>query len=93
MNLLHIAIDSGLKITLPVETVIVTVSDSSVGITLDNQMHIFERFYKTDKACDHAFGGNGLGLSLVKKIIDLHITADSKPRGGSGFSVLLSIKK
>lgn len=48
------AIDSSLKITLPVETAIVTVSDSSVRITLDNQMHIFERFYKTDKARDHA---------------------------------------
>lgn len=50
------AIDSSLKITLPVETAIVTVSDSSVRITLDNQMHIFERFYKADKARHHALG-------------------------------------
>lgn len=38
----------------------------------DSLMHIFERFYKADKSRNRNIGGNGLGLSIVKKFIDLY---------------------
>jgi signal transduction histidine kinase len=53
---------------------------------------IFERFYKVDKARDRALGGSGLGLSLVKKITQLHggrISVDSEPGRGTAFEIFL----
>jgi signal transduction histidine kinase len=71
------------------------ITDSGVGIAPADQMRIFERFYKADKARDRSLGGNGLGLSLVKKIVELHgggITVESTPGKGSTFIVTLPSK-
>lgn len=70
----------------------VTVADSGAGIAPEDQPHIFERFYKADKARRRAEGGNGLGLSIVKKIVDLHhgtVRVDSQPGAGTTFTVSL----
>jgi len=66
--------------------------DTGIGIAAENQIHIFERFYKVDKSRDRALGGNGLGLSLAKKIVELHsgqITPESELGKGSTFTVIL----
>jgi signal transduction histidine kinase len=55
-------------------------------------VHIFERFYKVDKSRNRTQGGNGLGLSLAKKIVELHgghITLQSELGKGSTFIVYL----
>lgn len=73
--------------------------DTGIGIRSEDQIHIFERFYKVDKSRDRALGGNGLGLSLAKKIVELHegqITPQSEINKGTTFTItlpkLLSIK-
>jgi signal transduction histidine kinase len=70
----------------------IRISDTGVGISPEDQIHLFERFYKADKARDRALGGNGLGLSLVKKIVELHeghITVESTIDQGTSFEVFL----
>ncbi|MFB9275724.1 sensor histidine kinase [Cohnella cellulosilytica] len=54
------------------QNVRVTIADSGPGISEHEQEHIFKPFYKVDKSRDRAVGGNGIGLSIVKRIVDLH---------------------
>lgn len=96
VNLLHNAIkftpDGGvIKITADGE--LVTISDTGWGMGKEDLPHIFERFYKADKARDRSLGGNGLGLALVKKILDLHgfsIAVESEKNTGTRFTIRLN---
>ena len=72
--------------------VIVTVADQGIGIPLDEQGRIFERFYRVDDHLSRQTQGSGLGLYLAKSIIDAHrgrIWVASAPGKGSAFSVAL----
>ena len=99
LNLLHNAIkftpEGGqvdIALSTDGESTIVRISDTGIGIAAEDQVHIFERFYKVDKARDRSIGGNGLGLSLVKKIIELHdggITVESETGKGTVFQIVL----
>jgi two-component system phosphate regulon sensor histidine kinase PhoR len=67
------------------------VRDNGVGIPPEDQEHIFDRFYRVDKARSRETGGTGLGLSIVKQLVTMHggeITVHSEPNRGSEFKVV-----
>lgn len=71
------------------ETVIVQVADTGCGIPADDLPHIFERFYRVEKARQGDTVGAGLGLAIVKRILDLHgveISVHSVPQAGTTFT-------
>jgi heavy metal sensor kinase len=73
----------------------VAVSDSGPGIPAEHLAHIFDRFYRVDRARSRDSGGAGLGLSIARELIRAHdgeITVDSVPGGGTVFTVLLPVK-
>ncbi len=75
--------------TLPGEKeVIISVKDTGLGIPEEDIPRIFERFYRVEKTRSRDMGGSGLGLSIVKHIIELHnskISVQSKPGEGTEF--------
>ena len=73
-----------------------SVKDTGVGIPQEDAKHIFDRFYRVDKARSRETGGTGLGLSIVRQMVQLHggeITVDSQPGKGSTFTVTLPVRK
>lgn len=72
------------------DNAILEVSDTGVGIPEDAVEHIFERFYRVDKARSRASGGSGLGLSIVRTIVQRNrgqIQVSSAPGQGTTFTV------
>lgn len=72
------------------------VSDTGIGIPDEAQGHLFERFYRVDKARSRSTGGTGLGLSIVERIVALHggrIDVESKMGEGSTFTVHLPLER
>ena len=73
----------------------ITIKDSGIGMKAETITHIFERFYMEDKARSKTAGGSGLGLSIVKKIVEMHqgsINVASKCGEGTIFKVILPLK-
>ena len=73
----------------------ISVKDPGVGIAPDAVDHIFDRFHVLDKAGDHLFGGIGIGLPLVRAVVQNHdgmIRVDSAPGRGSTFTVELPFR-
>jgi signal transduction histidine kinase len=71
---------------------ILEVSDDGVGIPDDQLERIFERFYQIDGSATRRYGGIGLGLALVKEIVEAHggqVHVESQPGSGSTFRVAL----
>jgi heavy metal sensor kinase len=71
---------------------VVTVRDSGIGIAAEHLSHVFDRFYRVDKARTRAEGGTGLGLSIAQSIAVAHggrIELDSAPSQGTTCTVRL----
>jgi signal transduction histidine kinase len=104
-RLFLILIDNAVKYTPPEGSVtvsacetnniaVVTVADTGIGIPPENLPHIFERFYRVDKARSREQGGAGLGLSIGRWIVEAHngkILAESQVGEGSTFRVELPL--
>lgn len=70
----------------------VQIADTGMGIPSDALPHIFDRFYTADPSRSRSKSGNGLGLSIAKKIVELHqgeIHAESEEGNGTSFIVRL----
>ncbi len=75
-------------------TALITVRDSGVGIAAADLTHIFERFYQADSADTRRYEGSGIGLALVKELVELHggeIGVTSTPGQGTTFTVRLPV--
>ncbi len=76
------------------ESVIIEVADTGIGIPPDEQPRIFEEFYRASNARQREPEGDGLGLSLVKRIVELHhgtIRFASAPGLGTTFHIVLPL--
>ncbi|CAM4280580.1 membrane protein [Bacillus manliponensis] len=88
--------DSGGTIAFHVEergdTIVTSISDNGIGMETEQLNKIFDRFYKVDEARARNVEGSGLGLSIVKKIVDLHdgeVEVESESGRGTKVSVIL----
>jgi signal transduction histidine kinase len=74
------------------DTVILEVEDTGIGIPPDALEKIFDRFYQVDSSLVRRYGGTGLGLAICKSIVEWHggnVSATSTPERGSCFTVRL----
>jgi heavy metal sensor kinase len=72
----------------------ITVTDSGIGITKEDLLHVFDRFYRADRARTRNRRGAGLGLAIARWITDMHggnIAVQSEPGMGSIFTISLPI--
>ena len=97
MNSIKYGIDRGItEISInPLEEnkILVRISDNGEGIDKEHLPRLFERFYRVEKTRNRKSGGSGLGLSIVKHIIDAHnekIFVESEVNVGSEFSFSLT---
>ena len=98
-NAVKYNVDNGwVKVTLNADHrfFYVKVADSGVGIPDDCKTHVFERFYRVDKARSRDTGGTGLGLAITKNVISMHngtIKLYSESGEGTTFTIKIPIKR
>ena len=74
---------------------VLDIADTGVGIPPEDVPHVFDRFYRVDKARSRDTGGTGLGLSIVQQIVRLHagsVTVQSELGKGTTFTVQLPVR-
>jgi len=85
-----------LKLSEQGKQAVFSITDSGIGISSEELVHIFERFFKADKSRTRTKEGSGLGLSIVKKIVEIHhasIDVKSTPGKGTTFIVSLPLQQ
>ena len=75
-------------------SVTIRVKDDGIGMTPEEKEHVFDEFYRAKNKYALHVPGTGLGLTLVKRIVELHdgrVSVDSAPGKGSTFTVYLPV--
>ena len=76
------------------EYILVEIADNGIGIERKHLPHIFDRFYRVEKSRNRSQGGSGLGLSIVKHIIEAHgLTINVRSDFGIGTTFGFTLKK
>ncbi len=102
-QVLHNLLSNAIKYTEPgghismevletAESAVLRVSDDGIGIAKEEVPLIFERFYRTDRSRSRDTGGAGIGLAIVKSIVEAHggqVGVESEPGKGSSFEIVL----
>jgi signal transduction histidine kinase len=86
----------GLRVFAEERLVYFAVTDNGIGLSRRAAKKIFKRFYQADRSLSRPAGGCGLGLSIVKFVVDAHkgsISVESKPGKGSTFAIKLAALK
>jgi two-component system sensor histidine kinase SenX3 len=89
-----VTISANLEVASAQRLVRVTVRDRGVGIDPDTRSRVFHDFYQADASETRQYGGLGLGLALVRRIVDGlggDVVVESDPGRGSVFSLLLPV--
>jgi signal transduction histidine kinase len=84
----------GLRMRLALDSVDISVIDRGIGISKSDQARIFEEFYRSADANVRRNKGTGIGLSIVRYIINAHggsLSVDSEPGQGATFTVTLPL--
>jgi signal transduction histidine kinase len=84
----------GVKLAEHGDTVMISVIDHGVGIASEEREKVFEKFYRVGNCLVHDVKGSGLGLSIVKHIVEAHhgrVTVESEPGRGSAFIIHLPV--
>ncbi len=74
----------------------IRVTDEGMGIAREHLSKLFERFYRVDNRDNREIGGTGIGLALVKSLVEAHegtVTVESEPGRGSTFTLILPLRR
>jgi two-component system, OmpR family, sensor histidine kinase BaeS len=91
----EMAVNTSIERQGPTGWVQIAVRDSGQGITAADLPHIFDHFYRADKSRTRRSGGSGIGLAIVKQLVEAHggkVRVESKLGKGSCFYILLPLK-
>jgi len=78
------------------KNIVIQITDTGIGIPEESLPYIFERFYRVDSSRTRESGGSGIGLTIVKQLIEAHkgtIKVESELNVGSTFTIILPIKQ
>jgi two-component system sensor histidine kinase CpxA len=74
------------------DAAVVRVLDRGPGVPPEDLARIFEPFYRTDRSRDHAHGGQGIGLAITARVMELHAgSVEARNREGGGLEVTLRL--